>query len=170
MRPSSSAFERVYADHVWSVFGFFSYRLRDRVLAEDLTQSTFERALRGWGRYDPRRASERTWLLVIARSVLIDHLRKHREEPVADTEQWVAAITPGPEQRYAGTDGLLRALGQLGEREREIIALRFGGDLSGPEIAELTGLTLANVQQILSRSLRRLRTLLEERQPAPEVE
>jgi DNA-directed RNA polymerase specialized sigma24 family protein len=39
-----------------------------------------------------------------------------------------------------------------GTREREIIALRFGGELSGPEIAELTGLSLANVQQILSRS------------------
>ena len=56
---------------------------------------------------------------------------------------------------------LAGALGQLGEREREIVALRFGGDLSGPEIAVLTGLTLANVQQILSRSLRRLRSLLE---------
>ena len=39
-----------------------------------------------------------------------------------------------------------------------MIALRFGGDLTGPEIAELIGLTLANVQQILSRSLRRLRS------------
>ena len=43
-----------------------------------------------------------------------------------------------------------------------VIALRFGGDLNGPEIAELLGLSLANVQQILSRSLRRLRTLLSE--------
>ena len=46
------------------------------------------------------------------------------------------------------------------DRERELIALRFGGDLNGPEIAELTGLTLANVQQILSRSLRRMRAEL----------
>jgi DNA-directed RNA polymerase specialized sigma24 family protein len=42
-----------------------------------------------------------------------------------------------------------------------VLALRFGGDLTGPEIAELTGLTLSNVQQILSRSLRRLRAELE---------
>ena len=63
---------------------------------------------------------------------------------------------------------LERALAELGEREREIIALRFGGDLSGPEIAQLTDLTLANVQQILSRSLRRMRASLEgDRQSAP---
>ena len=52
---------------------------------------------------------------------------------------------------------LAAALDELGDREREIIALRFGGDLTGPEIASLTGLSLANVQQILSRSLRKLR-------------
>jgi RNA polymerase sigma-70 factor (ECF subfamily) len=50
----------------------------------------------------------------------------------------------------------------LSAREREIIALRFGGELAGPEIAEVTGLSLANVQQILSRSLRRMRDVLDE--------
>ena len=56
---------------------------------------------------------------------------------------------------------LAAALDELGDRERELIALRFGGELTGPEIAELTGLSLANVQQILSRSLRRMRASLE---------
>ena len=41
-----------------------------------------------------------------------------------------------------------------------LIALRFGADLSGPEIAQALDLTLANVQQILSRSLRKLRGLI----------
>ncbi len=42
-----------------------------------------------------------------------------------------------------------------------MLALRFGGDLTGPEIAALLELSLANVQQILSRSLRKLRVLVE---------
>jgi DNA-directed RNA polymerase specialized sigma subunit len=50
----------------------------------------------------------------------------------------------------------------LTERDREVLALRFGGDMTGPEIAKLLNLSLANVQQILSRSLRKLRRLLEE--------
>ena len=50
---------------------------------------------------------------------------------------------------------------------REALALRFGGDLTGPEIAEELGISLANVQQILSRALRRLRLELEGR-AAPE--
>ena len=60
---------------------------------------------------------------------------------------------------------LRHLLQMLGEREREIVALRFGADLSGAEIADLTGLSLANVQQILSRSLKRLRALLEDADP-----
>jgi RNA polymerase sigma factor (sigma-70 family) len=56
---------------------------------------------------------------------------------------------------------LATALSTLAQRDREILALRYGADLTGPEIAEATGLTLANVQQILSRSLRRLREGLE---------
>ena len=76
------------------------------------------------------------------------------------------------EPRLAKPDGLgispelAAGLERLGRREREVIALRFGGDLTGPEIAQLTGLTLANVQQLLSRSLRRLRAELEAAQPA----
>ncbi len=40
------------------------------------------------------------------------------------------------------------------------MALRFGGDLRGPEIAELLEISLANAQQILSRALRKLRRQL----------
>ena len=61
---------------------------------------------------------------------------------------------PGSTRSRAGLQSV-RALSR-------IIALRFGGGLSGPEIAETTGLSLANVQQILSRSLRRMRSVIEE--------
>jgi DNA-directed RNA polymerase specialized sigma24 family protein len=50
-----------------------------------------------------------------------------------------------------------RTLRELGDRDREVIALRFGGDLTGPEIASLIDLSLADIQQIISRSLRKLR-------------
>ena len=74
---------------------------------------------------------------------------------------------PGPEDRFTGSPELLVALDRLDEREREILALRYGADLSGAQIAELLGLSLANVQQIASRALRRLRELLEPTHVAP---
>jgi DNA-directed RNA polymerase specialized sigma24 family protein len=68
----------------------------------------------------------------------------------------------GPGETPMASHEIVDALSQLGDRDREAIALRSGGDLTGPEIAALLGLTLANVQQILSRSLRKLRVILDE--------
>jgi RNA polymerase sigma-70 factor (ECF subfamily) len=165
MQKGQRDFARVYGEHVWRVYAFIAYRVGERELAEDLTQATFERALRAWSRFDPRRASESTWLLTIARNLVIDlHRRRgpYRLEPLEESE-----LPPleGPEQRLAGSPELLEALTKLPERERELLALRYGADLAGPEIAQLTGLSLANVHQILSRSLRRLRGLLDADQP-----
>jgi RNA polymerase sigma-70 factor (ECF subfamily) len=158
---SKPDYSEAFEQHVWEVHGFFAYRLGSRVDAEDLTQATFERAFKAWARFDPDRASVRTWLMAIAHNLLIDHYRyrgTRKEVPLPD-----GVDSPAADEEFSqGLDpALARALEELGEREREIIALRFGGDLSGPEIAALTGLTLANVQQILSRSLRKMRAALE---------
>ena len=154
-------YEQAFEDHVWEVHGYLAYRLRSRVDAEDLTQATFERAYKAWGRFDPRRASVRTWLLSIAHNLLVDHYRHRAIRPEYPLPEGVE-LSGAEDQLSFGLDpALASALDLLGEREREIVALRFGGDLTGPEIAELTDLTLANVQQILSRSLRKLRAALE---------
>lgn len=154
-------FSAIYDEHVWRVFGFFAYRTHGRADAEDLTQQTFERAFRSWGRYDPSQASVETWLIAIARNLLIDHYRADRSarsEPLDDVDADRQTLLAEPETPELGLEpDLERALAALSDRERDLIALRFGGDLSGPEIAALTGLSLANVQQILSRSLRRMR-------------
>ena len=80
------AFERLYGEHAQALYGFLSYRTGDRVLAEDLLADTFERALRAHKRFDPRKASEKTWLYAIALNCLRDHARRR----VRDAEQEVA--------------------------------------------------------------------------------
>jgi RNA polymerase sigma factor (sigma-70 family) len=166
-------FEELYDDHVWDVYGFFAYRLGSRADAEDLTQLTFERALRAWHRFDPARAQPVTWLLAIARNLLIDHYRRDRsrEREPADYESFEEALPAVAPPEPGGMDPeLAGALGQLSQRDREVLALRFGGDLTGPEIAEMLDLSLANVQQILSRALRRLRGILDEETHSPSTE
>ena len=161
MRPRE--FAAVYDEHVWRVYGFFAYRLHSRQDAEDLTQLTFERALRAWTTYDERRAGVGTWLIAIARNLLVDHLRAAaaRIQGISGEADLEALPAVADEPRVGLEPELERALGELGSRERELIALRFGGDLTGREIAELTGLTLGNVQQILSRALRRMQESLD---------
>ena len=158
-------FEQAYDDNLARVYGFFAYRVGSRDDAEDLTQQTFERALRAWDRFDSRRTAVGTWLLAIARNLLTDHYRAAVPESVSVPLQ---DVPPGELPAYNGAGPslglepeLAEALDGLEQRDREILALRYGADLTGPEIVELTGLTLANVQQIISRSLRKLREALE---------
>ncbi len=164
-------FSAVYDEHVWKVYGFLAYRMRNRADAEDLTQQTFERALKAWSRYDPSIAGVGTWLLAIARNLLIDHARadrSDRRQPLDELDTGHdALVATGGEPDLGLEPELQRALATLGAREREIIALRFGGELTGPEIAELMDLSLANVQQILSRSLRRMRAVIEDAASGP---
>lgn len=165
MRPD---FASAYEHHGPAVYGFIAYRVRSRADAEDLTQATFERALAAWRQYDAGRGGLRTWLLAIARNAVADHHRRGpgRAEEPADALTVGRDVLVDPEEPAWGLDPVLAgALAALGQRDREVVALRFGADLAGPEIAALTGLTLANVQQILSRSLRRLRDALEAAEP-----
>jgi RNA polymerase sigma-70 factor (ECF subfamily) len=153
--------EQAYDEHGWRLFGFFAYRVSSRADAEDLTQLTFERALAAWESFDPARASVGTWLFAIARNLLIDHRRAagaptRRGVPLDALDPSSEPSAPGPEEGLGLSPEIASALAQLSDREREILAMRFGGDLGGPEIAAATGLSLANVQQIVSRSLRKL--------------
>ncbi len=142
-----------------SVYAFFSYSV-DFATAEDLTAATFERVVRSWQSFDASRASVRVWVLVIARNILTDHYRRrsHRAGPSID-EFPALAMSLASEDRgeWLELDAVLSWLADLPAREREVLALRYGADLSTCEIAGCLGLTEVNVNQIASRALRRLR-------------
>ena len=151
-------FERLYADHAEGLLGFLVYRTGDRALAEDVLADAFERALRARRRFDPRRASSKTWLYSIALNLLRDHARRRQAESRAlgrvrePAAAWVAA-----EEGVANRDELGRALASLSEEERESVALRYGADLTVPEIAKLLDEPLTTVEGRVYRGLRKLR-------------
>jgi RNA polymerase sigma-70 factor (ECF subfamily) len=153
------AFERLYAEHAQALYGFLSYRTGDRVLAEDLLADTFERALRARGRFDRRKASEKTWLYAIALNLLRDQVRRRGSESKAleRVAVGVSGASGGGIEQIADRDLVGRSLGALSEEEREAIALRFGADLTVPEIAKLIAEPLSTVEGRVYRALRKLR-------------
>lgn len=163
-RAESDELRQVYREHVGAVYAFFAYSV-PRPVAEDLTSSTFERVIRSWPSYDPRKAGVRTWILTIARNQLTDHYRRasHRRARSTDEEPaLLEGLAAGDSADAVLERAAFRALLESSnEREREVLALRYGSDLSANEVAELLGLSPANVHQIASRALRRLRSELE---------
>jgi RNA polymerase sigma-70 factor (ECF subfamily) len=156
-------FERLYDEHARSLFSFLAYRTGDRARAEDLLADTFERALRARRRFDRRRGSEKTWLYSIALNLLRDDARRRGAEVRAlERTRASAASEPedGPDHGLAEVehrDELGRAMQRLSDEEREAIALRFGADLTVPEIAKLTRERLTTVEGRVYRALGKLR-------------
>jgi RNA polymerase sigma factor (sigma-70 family) len=156
-------FDRLYAEHAQPLFGFLVYRTGDRQLAEDLLADAFERAMRGRRWFNRRKASEKTWLYAIALNCLRDHQRRGRAEQRAVERSSASALTRDPESEFSDVearDDLTRALGTLSAEEREAIALRYGADLTVPEIARLTKERLTTVEGRIYRALRKLRAEL----------
>lgn len=135
------------------VYAYVAYRVGDGPDAEDLTSETFERALRYRKSYDPRKGEPVAWLLGIARRCIdgrgprIELASDHADEPSASDleDETIRRLTVG------------RAIGTLDERDRELIALRYGADLTARQIAELLGARTNAIEVALHRALGRLR-------------
>jgi RNA polymerase sigma factor (sigma-70 family) len=156
MRPEE--LERLYAEHASGVYGFLVYRTGDRSLAEDLLADTFVRALSTRVKLDRRRGGEKAWLYSIALNLLRDHLRREGARSRAfDRLDSEPRAVPDELGRVDERDELARALAALTPEERELIALRYGGELTVPELAALTGHPLTTIEGRLYRALGRLR-------------
>ena len=152
-------FERLYEEHARPLFGFLVYRTGDRVQAEDLLGEAFLRALRARRRFDRRRGSEKAWLYSIALNVLRDEVRRSAAESRAlERVEAVAATDRAPGVEVVeDRDLVMRALDTLSPEEREAIALRYGGQLTVPEMARALDLPLRTVESRVHRALRKLR-------------
>lgn len=157
------AFAEVAAAELDHVYRYLLHMVRDAPLADDLTSATFERALREWRRFDPRRGRARAWLIEIARHQALDHFRatsrrEARERRAAPPEAHDggvgAALGLAPELRAA--------LGTLSDTERELLALRVILDVGTEETARIMGISRTAVSTGLHRALTRLRTRLGE--------
>jgi RNA polymerase sigma factor (sigma-70 family) len=157
-------FERLYNAHAGRLLGFLAYRTGDRALAEDLLADTFERVLRARRPFDRRKASEKTWLYTIALNLLRDRTRRRAAETRALERVAVGergAVAESPVETIERRDSIEPALETLSPEEREAIALRFGADLTVPEIARLKREKLTTVEGRVYRALRKLRDRLD---------
>src|SRR3954447_15190341 len=155
-------FERLYAAEAQGLFGFLVYRTGDRALAEDLLADTFERALRSRKRYDRRRGPAKAWLYTIALNLLRDHARRSAAEGRAIERVGPAASSADPpEAAGEHRDVVQRGRARLSPEEREAIALRFGAELTVPEMAQALGEPLTTVEGRVYRALRKLRAELD---------
>jgi RNA polymerase sigma factor (sigma-70 family) len=157
--PARPEFAVVAEEQLGAVYRYVHGLVRDADLAQDLTASAFEKALRAWPSYEPARSRPQTWLCAIARNVVVDHWRSERRRRDGH-EAWAAAeqAMPNAYEPVAGVDaGLAGALDGLSRVEREVIALRVLLDMSCEEAAKVMGITSTACSTYLHRVLAKLR-------------
>ncbi len=159
------AFARLYEHYFARVYNYVRYRVQYADVADDITVRTFEQALRGLRSYKEEKGEFSAWLFIIARNAVNDYFRAERRRRWLSLEVLMghATTSPGPEETVIGQETrmeLLAAIAELGDRERDLIALKFGAGLRNSQIVELTGLGKSNVAVILYRTVRKLRDAL----------
>jgi RNA polymerase sigma-70 factor (ECF subfamily) len=152
-------FAQAAEQHLDDVYGYLAWFTGDRAVAEELTAETFERALRLWHRFDPKRGSARTWLCQLARTVALDHFRSERRRT---RREELAAVRERVDERFADSlsPELELALRGLTAGEREVIALRVLLDCDTETAARVLGISPTNCTTRLNRALRKLEEAL----------
>jgi RNA polymerase sigma factor (sigma-70 family) len=139
------------------VYAYVAYRIGDGHDAEDVVNDVFERAVRYRASYDRRLGPPAAWLVGIARNVLNERGQGRIDLTAEPPERTAAGDLAEDSARRIALAG---ALGHLSDAERELVALRYGADLTAREIGAVVGSRTNAVEVALHRALGKLRPLL----------
>jgi RNA polymerase sigma-70 factor (ECF subfamily) len=154
------AFALLYRTYVDSIYRYCYRRLRNREAAEDVTQTVFERAIKGLSRYRDQN-SFRGWLFTIAHNEIVDQARRTRVSTPLDETIVLYDPYPTPEEAALVADSGLQLrllIAKLSDEDQQLIDLRLAG-LNDREIAGVVGMSHGAVRTRQYRALQRLRTL-----------
>jgi RNA polymerase sigma-70 factor (ECF subfamily) len=163
--PASAVCQEWYETYGDVLYSYLRFHLPSPDLAEDLTAEVFLRALKAYDRYNPSSASPRPWLFRIAQNALRDYHRQAKRRPLLTMALMrdLECDAPSPEERLLWEEevaGLLAGMEELAPKDREIIGLCYGSELSISEAGEILGLSDTATRTRLWRALGRLRKIL----------
>jgi RNA polymerase sigma factor (sigma-70 family) len=169
LQPSyEAAFVEAYERHYTKVFAYIFSRVGNVEAAKDLTAEVFEKAYVK-GHSVRQAAAYTTWLFMIAKNVVIGHYRHHKREINGMNKMreslWLRGGSSTPEDhalRGETVSRLMSHVRRLSQRDQELLALKFEGELSYAEISRVLQMTEVNVRVSIFRALKRLRQLMEE--------
>lgn len=162
-RREPAAADELYRRFAGRIYGLGIVMLGSDVAAQDLVQDTFVKLWRSADRYDGSRGALDTWVLLIARSLAIDSIRRRvleartleRADPPPETDP-----APGPDERAATLDlseRARRAMAALPPEQRAALELAYLGGKTSAEISDLEGIPVGTAKTRIRAGLLRLR-------------
>jgi len=167
-KEEAGAFEKLvdqYGNLIWSIARRY---LSNQTEAEDAVQEVFIAIWKSAGRFDPNKASEITFVSMIARRRLIDHVRKiyrHKKlEPIDDCFDDDALQTKSILDQSTDVKIISEAINQFAEEDKELLSLSIYQGYSHSEISKLMNIPLGTVKTKLRRNLIKLREIFNQDQ------
>jgi RNA polymerase sigma factor (sigma-70 family) len=158
-RLDDKAFDELFRESSADVHAYTISLLGNRAAAEDVTALAFERLYRARTRLDHGRGTPRAWLFAIARNAALDELRRRQRQPQSELPEELSGEWDVEEafEQLARRATVRDALAALPLREREVVLLKFHGQLSNSELARALDVSESNAGTRLHRALTRLR-------------
>lgn len=160
-----AAIAGLYETNFERVARYIAVRIGSIDEAEDLASEVFVRALRSVDRYQDTGAPMEAWLFKIAHNLTVDHLRSRsrrpRLVPLDEDDPVPGKDNPGEDlERQEEVRQLQKAMEQLSDAQRQVLALRFGSGLTSEEAATVMGKKPGAVREMQSAGIKKLRQIL----------
>ncbi len=156
------AFAQLYETHFDKIYRYVATRIGDRMEAEDVTQQVFLKALRSISSFKWKGIPFSAWLFRIAHNQVVDYFRK-RKHIAVPLDESLASNDNNPQLRAEqrqDIEQLLLATKHLTEAQREVISLRFAGELSITQVAKVMSKSEGAVKALQHSAITALRKTL----------
>ncbi|WP_081390634.1 sigma-70 family RNA polymerase sigma factor [Paenibacillus odorifer] len=158
---SKEEFTRMYDTYYQRVYKYISYRINNHHVSEDICSQVFETVMCKYYSFSQEKSNFEVWLFAIVRNAVTDYFRAQKKRSYTSLDSLLELIfpKPSPEElaiREDNNQALFKALSKLREKERNIIAMKYGAGLKNSEIAQIMGVSESNIGVVVYRSLKKL--------------
>jgi RNA polymerase sigma-70 factor (ECF subfamily) len=161
----TEALEEIHDMYYVPIFRYISFRVNEHETAEDLTSEVFTRLLSALQDKTAPQKTIKGWLFSVASRVVKDFYRKKYRRKQVVLEESVPSLADGPAQRVESmitNENLRGAITALTEEQQEVIALRFGYEMSIREVAKTIGKSEGAVKMLQARAVAALSRKMQE--------
>lgn len=157
------AFAQLYENHFDKIYRYVALRIGNKTEAEDVTQQVFLNALRSISSFKWKGTPVSAWLFRIAHNLVVDYLRKEKKQATTPLDESLVSSDSSPQlvaEHRLDIEQLTSATQRLTEAQREVISLRFAGELSVAEVAKVMGKSEGAVKALQHSAIVALRRTL----------
>jgi len=159
------AFAQLYEEHFNKIYRYVALRIGNKTEAEDITQQVFLKALQSISSFRWRGIPFSAWLFRIAHNQVVDYLRKKTKQATVPVDESTVSVISNPQllvEQRLDIEQLLSATKRLTPTQREVISLRFAGELPIAQVAKIIGKSQGAVKALQHSAIVALRKVLTE--------